>query len=160
MNTALGGPAGWLLILLSICVLTVTFERIRFWMLWWQRRRSRQQQWKQLVHLGGDRPREWMEEQDREMRFAELFLEATTLIAPLLGLIGTVFGLIRLLSSMGPQLLLPPGGTFSGFGDVLISTAMGLVVSLIAMVTLHLNHGLRQWQQSIWRRDLHRHVTP
>ncbi|MEB3301883.1 MAG: MotA/TolQ/ExbB proton channel family protein [Cyanobacteriota bacterium] len=101
-----------------------------------------------------------MEEQDQEMRFAELFLEATTLIAPLLGLIGTVFGLIRLLSSMGPQLLLPPGGSFSGFGDVLISTALGLVVSLIAMVTLHLNHGLRQWQQSLWRRDLHRHVTP
>lgn len=159
MNTALGGPVGWLLILLSICVLTVTFERIRFWMLWWQRRKSRQHQWKQLVHLGGAGPQDWMDEQDQEMRFAESFLEASTTIAPLLGLIGTVIGLSRLLSAMGPQLLLPPGGTFSGFGDLLISTAMGLVVSLVAMVTLHLNHGLRQWQQSIWRRDLHRRVT-
>lgn len=158
VNTALGGPTGWLLILLSIAVLTVTFERIRFWLIWWRRRKSRQLQWQELVQLGGNNPLEWMDDRDMEMRFAQSFLEAVTLIAPLLGLIGTVLGLSRLLSAMGPQLVLPPGSNIGAFGDVLISTALGLMVSLLAMVTLHLNNGFRQWQQAIWRRDLHRQV--
>lgn len=158
VNFALGGPAGWLLILLSIAVLTATFERIRFWLIWWQRRKSRQHQWQELVRLGGSNPHDWMEERDLDMRFGQSFLEAATLIAPLLGLIGTVLGLSRLLSSMGPQLVLPPGGKLSGFGDVLLSTAMGLVVSLLALVTLYLNNTLRQWQQTSWRRDLQRHA--
>jgi len=156
VNTALGGPAGWSLLLLSISVLTVSFERIRFWLLWWRRRTSHQQQWKEMVRLGGNRPTAWMEDRDLEMRFGQAFLEASMVIAPLIGLIGTVLALSRLLSAMGPQLVLPPGNTFSGFGDVLISTAMGLVVSLMATVTLHANRALTQWQHSIWRRDLHR----
>lgn len=156
MNPALGGPTGWLLILLSIAVLTVSFERMRFWVLWWRRRKSQQLQWNEMLRLGGENALAWMAERDLEMGFAQPFLEASSVIAPLLGLIGTVFGLSRLLSAMGPQLILPAGSNFSGFGDVLTSTAMGLVVSLMATVTLHINQGLRQWQRSLWERDLHR----
>lgn len=156
MKTALGGPIGWLLILLSIAVLTVAFERLRFWFLWWKRRGQVRNQWMDSIQHGGNAPFIWMEERDLEMRFAQPFLEASTVIAPLMGLIGTVFGLSRLLSAMGPEMILPPGRHLGGFGDVLVSTAMGLSISLLASVTLHLNNGLRQWQLSRWQRDLNR----
>lgn len=115
-----------------------------------------QQQWKEILRLGGNHPLVWLEDRDLEMRFAEPFLEAAIVIAPLLGLIGTVLGLSRLLAAMGPQLILPSGSNLSGFADVLISTAMGLLISLLATVTLHFNNGLRNWRLSIWRRDLRR----
>ncbi|MEB3195276.1 MAG: MotA/TolQ/ExbB proton channel family protein [Cyanobacteriota bacterium] len=97
-----------------------------------------------------------MEDRDHEMRFAQPFLEAASVVAPLTGLIGTVVALGRLLSAMGPGMVLPPGSPFAGFGDALLSTALGLSISLVATVMLHLNNGLRQWQLSRWRRELHR----
>jgi biopolymer transport protein ExbB len=156
VKTALGGPIGWLLILLSIAVLTVAFERLRFWFLWWKRRVQVRNQWMVSLRNGGNGPLIWMEERDLEMRFAQPFLEASTVIAPLMGLIGTVLGLSRLLSAMGPEMILPPAHHLGGFGDVLISTAIGLCISLLATVTLHFNNGLRQWQLSRWQRDLNR----
>ncbi len=160
MIRALSGPAGWMLILLSISVLTISFERIRFWVLWWRRRRVHRQEWSEAMREGEKHAESWMTERDLEMRFAQSFLEATIVIAPLLGLIGTVLGLSRLLSSMGPNLLLPEDGDFHGFGEILLSTAMGLVVSLVATVTWHLNNGLRQWQLALWQRDLRRVEPP
>ena len=156
MKTALGGPVGWLLILLSISVLTVTFERLRFWVLWWKRRAHFRNQWLESFRQGGTSPLRWMEERDHEMRFAQSFLEAASVIAPLTGLIGTVLGVSRLLSAMGSEMILPPGGDLGGFGDVLVSTALGLCISLLATATFHLNNGLRQWQLSRWQRDLNR----
>ena len=156
MKTALAGPVGWFLIILSIAVLTVTFERLRFWFLWWKRRTLIRSQWLESLSRGGTSPLCWMEERDHEMRFAQPFLEAASVIAPLTGLIGTVFGLSRLLSAMGPELILPPGSHLGGFGEVLVSTAMGLCISLLATVMFHLNNGLRQWQLSIWQRDMKR----
>jgi biopolymer transport protein ExbB len=97
-----------------------------------------------------------MEERDLEMGFAQPFLEASSVIAPLTGLIGTVLGLSRLLSAMGPEMILPPGSDLGGFGEVLVSTALGLSISLLATLTLHVNNGLRQWQLSRWQRDLNR----
>ncbi|MFN9629926.1 MAG: MotA/TolQ/ExbB proton channel family protein [Cyanobacteriota bacterium] len=154
--SALGGPTGWLLLLLSIAVLTISFERLRFWALWWKRRQVMRQQWTEALRLGGGSPLAWMEDHDLDLRFAQTFLEAAAVIAPLIGLIGTVFGVSRLLSAMGPQLLLPPGGSVQGFGEALLSTGLGLLVSLLATVTWQVNNGLRQWQLSLWRRDLRR----
>lgn len=101
----------------------------------------------------------WIEDRDLEMRFGEPFLESMTVIAPLVGLIGTVLALRRLLLLLGPQLILPSKGDQMGLGDMLTSTAIGLLVSLLAMVTLRLNMALRQWQLSIWRRDLHQQTS-
>jgi len=156
VKTALGGPIGWLLILLSISVLTITFERLRFWVLWWKRRAHYRNQWLESLRHGGTSPLRWMEERDLEMGFAQPFLEASSVIAPLTGLIGTVLGLSRLLSAMGPEMILPPGSDLGGFGEVLVSTALGLCISLLATLTLHVNNGLRQWQLSRWQRDLNR----
>lgn len=160
VNSALGGPAGWVLLLLSIAVLTLSLERIRFWALWWKRSRALQRQWQEVLQLGGGRVLAWMEDQDMQMRFGQSFLEAAIVIAPLLGLLGTVLGLSRLLSAMGPQLVLPPGMGLRGFGELLLCTASGLAVSLLATVTWHGNNALRQWQRSLWQRDVHRSECP
>ena len=138
---SLAAPAGLFLILLSISVLTVTFDRIRFWIVWW-RRKSYQNHWNQVHRLGGTSLASWIEEREDEMRFGESYLDACIFIAPLLGLIGTVLALSQLLAAMGPQLVLPPDNDFSGFGDALISTVMGLMISLTATITLHLNRAL------------------
>lgn len=97
-----------------------------------------------------------MEDRDLEMGFAQPFLESMSVIAPLIGLMGTVLGLSQLLYAMGPQLIVPNGANRGGFGDVLVSTAMGLGISLMATITFHLNQGFRQWQLSLWRRDMNR----
>ncbi|MFN9622924.1 MAG: MotA/TolQ/ExbB proton channel family protein [Cyanobacteriota bacterium] len=154
--SALHGPAGWILILLSIAVLSVGFERLWFWTLWWRRRKSLQRQWHEAMIQGERVAKAWIDDRDWEMGFAQPFLEASIVIAPLLGLIGTVFGLSHLLSAMGPQLLLPAGQDLPGFGDLLLSTAAGLVVSLLATVIWHLNNGLRQWHLGRWTRDWRR----
>ena len=156
MSTALGGPIGWLLILLSICVLSVSFERMRFWFLWWKRRAYYRNQWLERLHQGGKHPLSWMEDRDLEMGFGQPFLESMSVIAPLIGLMGTVLGLSQLLSAMGPQMIMPIGAQRGGYGDVLLSTALGLAISLVATITFHFNQGFRQWQLSLWRRDMNR----
>ena len=80
------------------------------------------------------------------MRSGESLLQAATVLAPLLGLTGTVLALMGVLASLGPDLTLRPGASLQGYGQVLMSTLVGLLVSLLASATLLLNQGLRRWQ--------------
>ncbi len=80
------------------------------------------------------------------MRFGEPLLEAAVVLGPLLGLTGTVLALMGVLSGLGRDLTLPPGASLQGYGQVLMSTLVGLVVCLIASTTLLTNQGLRSWQ--------------
>ena len=50
------------------------------------------------------------------------------------------------LSQLGPQLLLPANANLQGYGKVLLATALGLILALVASASLALNQGLRQWQ--------------
>lgn len=143
---ALQGPAGLLLLLLSVAVLTVGLDRGRFWWLWWRRRPTRQRRWQETLATGNGAASRQLEDWTLEMGWGEPVLEAATLLAPLLGLIGTVLGLIELLGRLGPQLLLPAGSPLQAYGQVLISTAMGLIVAFLASAVLLANRGLRQWQ--------------
>lgn len=133
------------LLLLSIAVLTVLFERSRWWFGWWRRRGARRgRRWR------GGRPPESLARQlaswDWQMRSGEALLQAAMVLAPLLGLTGTVLALIEVLASLGPDLTLPPGASLQGYGQVLMSTLVGLLVSLLASAMLLLNQGLRRWQ--------------
>lgn len=154
------GPIGVLLLLVSIAVLTVCFDRCRWWLQWFRRRSFRRQQWRLQLEAGPIEARHQLEDWDREIRFGEPLLQAAILIAPLLGLIGTVIGLMQVLSSLGPQLVLPAGTSLQGYGEVLISTALGLIVSLVATTTLSLNQGLRHWQIGELERPLRRLLEP
>ena len=144
---AIHGPVALLLLLLSIAVVTVALDRCRYWWNWWRSRVSRRQQWERLLaEQGAPSAARRLEDWDLEMRFGEPLLQAAVVLAPLLGLVGTVLGLMQVLSSLGPQLLLPAGANLAGFGQVLLSTALGLIISLIASTSLVANQWLRRSQ--------------
>ncbi len=133
------------LVALSIAVLTVAFDRGRWWVTWWRGRSRRRPLRQRLRHD----PRAWArqrQEWERQMRFGEALLAAAVVLAPLLGLTGTVLGLMHVLAGLGRDLTLPPGASLQGYGQVLMSTLVGLVVCLIASATLLANQGLRAWQ--------------
>jgi biopolymer transport protein ExbB len=150
--------SGVLLLLLSVAVLTLVIERTRFWIHWWRRRPSRSRAWRTRIDEAADPARleESLEDWDRAMAFGEPVLQAAALLAPLLGLIGTVTGLMGVLAQLGPRLELPPGSNLATYGQVLLSTAAGLVVSLVASAGLLSNQGLRQWQINQLRRERRR----
>jgi biopolymer transport protein ExbB len=141
MPLATGVP----LVALSIAVLTVSLDRGRWWVQWWRSRNSRSQRLLRLRREAGASARQ-RDEWNREMRFGEPFLEAAIVLSPLLGLTGTVLALMGVLASLGPDLTLPAGASLHGYGQVLMSTLVGLMVSLIASATLLTNRGLRSWQ--------------
>ncbi len=151
------GPICVLLLILSIAVLTVGLDRCRWWLQWWRQRQFRRQRWRRQLESGPTEARHQLQDWDLEIRFGEPLLQAALLIAPLLGLIGTVIGLMQVLSSLGSQLVLPAGTSLQGYGQVLMSTALGLIISLVASTCLSLNQGLRQWQIGQLQRQLERH---
>jgi len=60
-------------------------------------------------------------------------LETIVTAAPLLGLLGTITGMIRAFKLFGNQGLVDPGGVTGGVAEALIATALGLFVALIAL---------------------------
>jgi len=121
-----------LLVAWSVAVLSVGFERCRFWWQWYRQRRGRQQHWQQLLQHNPQAASVWLDDCSVAMAWGEPVLQAGAVLAPLLGLIGTVIGLMDVLGRLGPQLLLPAGASVQGYGQVLASTAAGLGIALVA----------------------------
>lgn len=88
------------------------------------------------------------------MRRGEKVLEATITMAPLLGLLGTVLGLINALSQVRLGDLGTPATTGVGIGisEALISTASGLVVAIITLAFQRFFQALLFQQAQIFRR--------
>lgn len=82
-------------------------------------------------------------------RFQTVF-ETIIGIAPLLGLLGTVMGLIRVLSNIRVGETAPAASenVTLGVGEALISTAAGLVVAIVALVFANLFQGLYRRQRA------------
>jgi biopolymer transport protein ExbB len=82
-------------------------------------------------------------------RFQTVF-ETVIGIAPLLGLLGTMLGLIRVLSSirLGDTTPEASGAVTLGVGDALVSTVAGLVVAIVALVFANLFQGLYRRQRA------------
>jgi biopolymer transport protein ExbB len=91
------------------------------------------------------------DEELNSMRRGHKVLEAVIAIAPLLGLLGTVLGLIQSLTGLN-------GGTSSlanvpnGIAAALISTAVGLIVAIVSLAFYRLFQGLLFHQSLIFRR--------
>ncbi|MEB3256200.1 MAG: MotA/TolQ/ExbB proton channel family protein [Synechococcaceae cyanobacterium] len=154
MPLATGVP----LLVLSIAVLTVSFERARWWFSWWRARLPRRRRLARQRRQPGALAQQ-LESWAWEMRFGEPLLQAATVLAPLLGLSGTVLALMQVLAALGPDLTLPPGASVQGYGQVLMSTLVGLVVSLMASTSLFANQGLRRWQLGRLRRLARRAIA-
>jgi biopolymer transport protein ExbB len=60
-------------------------------------------------------------------------LETTVTAAPLLGLLGTITGMIRAFKLFGTEGIVDPRGVTGGVAEALIATALGLFVALIAL---------------------------
>jgi biopolymer transport protein ExbB len=92
------------------------------------------------------------DEELNSMRRGHKVLEAVIAIAPLLGLLGTVLGLIQSLTGLSG------GGTASlanvpgGIAAALISTAVGLIVAIVSLAFYRLFQGLLFHQSLIFRR--------
>lgn len=88
------------------------------------------------------------------MRRGDKVLEAVVALAPLLGLLGTVLGLIRSLGSIRISDLgtASTAGVTLGIGEALISTATGMVVAIVSLAFYRLFQGLWFNQVRIFRR--------
>ena len=70
-------------------------------------------------------------------------LETIVTAAPLLGLLGTITGMIRSFHLFGDQGLVDPRGVTGGVAEALIATAVGLFIALVALFAFNL---LSNWQ--------------
>ncbi|MEY2984769.1 MAG: Ferric siderophore transport system, biopolymer transport protein ExbB [Cyanobacteriota bacterium] len=88
------------------------------------------------------------------MRRGDKILEAVIALSPLLGLLGTVLGLIQSLSSIQISDLgtASTAGVTLGIGESLISTATGLIVAIISLAFYRLFQGLWFNQMRVFRR--------
>jgi biopolymer transport protein ExbB/TolQ len=149
------GPVALPLLLLSLAVFTVGFERCGFWWRWWWKdRRPWAELKRQLEACPSAQARgALLSRQQRTMAWGEPLLQATQILAPMLGLVGTTAGLMAVLRSLGSQLLLPPSAPLAGYADVLLPTLLSLQLALLATALLLLNQGLRRWQLGLMRRQ-------
>jgi biopolymer transport protein ExbB len=88
------------------------------------------------------------------MRRGDKLLEAVVTISPLLGLLGTVLGLIRSLRSISFSDLgtASVAGVPIGIGEALISTAAGMIVAIISLVFYRFFQALWYNQVRIFRK--------
>jgi biopolymer transport protein ExbB/TolQ len=149
------GPVALPLLLLSLAVFTVGFERCGFWWRWWWRERRPWAELKRQLEAcpSAQARAALLNRQQRAMAWGEPLLQATQILAPMLGLVGTTAGLMAVLRSLGNQLLLPPSAPLAGYADVLLPTLLSLQLALLATGLLLLNQGLRRWQLGLLRRQ-------
>lgn len=88
------------------------------------------------------------------MRKGDKLLEGVIALAPMLGLLGTVLGLIGSLSSirLGDLGTSSTAGVTVGIGEALISTAFGLVVAIFSLVFYRLFQSLLFNQMKVFRK--------
>jgi biopolymer transport protein ExbB len=89
------------------------------------------------------------------MRRGEKLLEAIIAIAPLLGLLGTVLGLIQSLGNVriGDLGTDATAGVTTGISEALISTATGLIIAIMSLAFYRLFNGLVAGQAKLFRQS-------
>ena len=70
---------------------------------------------------------------ERDMSRGLWLLETIVTAAPLLGLLGTIVGMMRSFRLIGGDGLVNPSGVTGGVAQALIATAIGLVIALVAL---------------------------
>ncbi len=60
-------------------------------------------------------------------------LDTVVTAAPLLGLLGTILGMMQSFKLIGTDGLVNPGGVTAGVAEALIATALGLAIALVAL---------------------------
>ena len=74
-------------------------------------------------------------EEEREIRRFHVLITTVVLVSPLLGLLGTVIGMIETFDSLGDMSLFSQsGGIAGGISQALFTTQMGLAVSIPGLI--------------------------
>lgn len=94
------------------------------------------------------------DEELASMRQGDKILEAVIALSPLLGLLGTVLGLIHSLGSikLGELGTSSTAGVTTGIGEALIATATGLIIAITTLAFYRLFQGFLFNQAKIFRR--------
>lgn len=94
------------------------------------------------------------EEELAQMRKGDKLLEGVIALSPLLGLLGTVLGLIRSLGSirLGDIGTASTAGVTTGIGEAMISTATGMIVAIVSLAFYRLFQGFIFHQMKLFRR--------
>jgi hypothetical protein len=122
------------LLVCSTLLLAIVIHRVRFW---WQWRLSSPSRRRLLLA-------------DPWVRHGqEPLLEAIALLSPLIGVLGAVLALMRLLDPLPPELILPETQPFSAYARLLVGPAYGLVLSILALLVLFVDRALRDWRQAL-----------
>lgn len=95
------------------------------------------------------------DEELASMRRGDKILEAVIAISPLLGLLGTVLGLINSLGSirLGDLGTSSTAGVTLGIAEALISTAAGLIIAIVSLAFYRLFQGLVSGQVKLFRQS-------
>ena len=161
-----GGVVMYPLLACSVCVMTIIFERIVFWMILNRRHNRqllnevlefcRQGDWEMVrkktigskdyairVLVSGILHREFsmskaMEvaaiEEVVKMRRGMGILDTMITIAPLLGILGTVTGIILSFDMLAVEGIENPQAVTGGIAQALITTAFGLTIAILAVI--------------------------
>jgi biopolymer transport protein ExbB len=88
------------------------------------------------------------------MRRGDKVLESVVALAPLLGLLGTVLGLIHTLGNirLGDIGTASTAGVSSGIGEALITTATGLIIAIASLAAYRTFNSLVVGQAQVFRR--------
>ena len=160
------------LLLLSVAVVAIAFDRARFWRELGSAGSRRWQRLEQDLLAGalpplaslqapaadllrrltaaqGEAARQLelqlcLQLESQRMARGERILEASAALGPLLGLLGTVTGLMRTFASLGgPSATASADVVALGISEVLVATAMGILLALLAVVVLRINTAFR-----------------
>jgi biopolymer transport protein ExbB len=115
-----GGPVVWPLLLLSLVATTVVIERILFW----ARARRDPSRLLEIARTGG------LDAAERNMARGMVLLDTVVTVAPMLGILGTVLGIIDSFELLSADARPDPLAVSGGIAQALITTAIGLVVAL------------------------------
>ena len=132
-----GGPVMWPLLLLSMLAATLVVERLVFWL------RERRQPAPQVAAELCARATGELEPDDElellldgeQFRLERGMATLDTIIAaaPMLGILGTVLGVIEAFESLAARANPDPMAVTGGISQALITTASGLVIALAVL---------------------------